>query len=298
MENGRRFEQIPSTSDRLGSERSNSPSYLADDPFQLYEGQRLFPSSQRLGGVGEAQENQILDGIAEENSATSDYIPVERIPEPAFRSYYTLIYFKHRGTVVEVGSELHEEWLNAQDMPSIAPNSPCRSDTRRAQTKAAFAQRADSRQAKFDGLHAELMRRDIRQFDEILHKFFVKGITKLNSSMGVQWREIAKQQIQGGKENNYLQNLEKLEHECTAKNPRNVEIGTNWLMMLLNQNGINIEELLHDIVMITDKATPKVNTLCFKGPTYTGNTLLAGLITSHLTAVGGGGRTRRGQDDG
>nr|CUU98512.1 hypothetical transcript [Hymenolepis microstoma] len=32
-----------------------------------------------------------------------------------------------------------------------------------------------------------------------------------------------------------------------------------------------------------DKKTTKVNTLCFKGPTNTGKTLLAGLITSHLT---------------
>lgn len=208
------------------------------------------------------------------------------------RNVYLIIqYFKFRGIVKEVGTELHEEWEHAQDMPPIEPQTACFSDIRRAQTKSAAAQRAESRHVRFNNLLEELKRRDIRQYEEVFSKFSVGEITELNTSMGVQWREIAKQQIQGlnaerlkeEKECTYLDNLQKLRHDCTVKHPREVDIGTNWLMMLLNQNGINIEELLRDIVMIMDKETTKVNTLCFKGQTNTGKTLLASLITSHLT---------------
>nr|CDS30612.1 nonstructural protein 1 [Hymenolepis microstoma] len=54
-------------------------------------------------------------------------------------------------------------------------------------------------------------------------------------------------------------------------------------MMLLNQNGISINELLTDIINIMDKRSTKMNTLCFKGQTNAGKTLCANLITSHLT---------------
>nr|CUU98180.1 hypothetical transcript [Hymenolepis microstoma] len=62
-----------------------------------------------------------------------------------------------------------------------------------------------------------------------------------------------------------------------------LELGTNWLMPMLNQNGININELSTDIINIMDKKTTEVDTLCFKDQTNTAKTLLANLITSHLT---------------
>ncbi|VDO10616.1 unnamed protein product [Rodentolepis nana] len=80
MENGRRFEQAPTTSTRIGHERPNSTSLFTDDPFDLQEGQRLFPFSKRLGDVGEAKENQIPIGVAAEDSTTNDSIRLERVP--------------------------------------------------------------------------------------------------------------------------------------------------------------------------------------------------------------------------
>ncbi|KAM3171139.1 hypothetical protein ACTXT7_017222 [Hymenolepis weldensis] len=137
----------------------------------------------------------------------------------------------------------------------------------------------------------QLKERDIRSFDEIFKFFTVEEITDFNSTIGVQWREIAKQQLQSPNNkrleteltNGYLENLKNLRHECQVVCERDVEIGSNWLMMMLNHNGIDIGELLKDIVNIMDKRTKKVNTLCFKGQTNTGKKLLANLITSHLT---------------
>nr|CDS30831.1 non capsid protein NS 1 [Hymenolepis microstoma] len=171
------------------------------------------------------------------------------------------------------------------------PNAPCTSDIRRAQTKSVFAQCAETRLAKFGNLLKELMKRDTRQFKDIFQKFSVQKIAKMNSSMGVQWREFAKQQILGlnserlaaERQNTYLDNLQSLKHECFIKSVRDIDLGTSWLMMLLNENHINTEELLRDIINIIIKKTTKVNALCLKGQSNTGKTLLANLITSHLT---------------
>ncbi|VDO10617.1 unnamed protein product [Rodentolepis nana] len=135
--------------------------------------------------------------------------------------------------------------------------TPCAPDIRRAQTKSLNVQRAETRQAKFNHFCNELISRDIRQFEDIFNKFSVKEIRQMNSLMGVQWREIAKQQILGlntqrlkeEKENSYLQNLGNLKHECSVKHSKD----TSWLMMLLNQNGIDISALLNDIIDIMDK---------------------------------------------
>lgn len=205
--------------------------------------------------------------------------------------YLLLQYFKYRGTVKEVGAEMRDEFEMAHDLQPIEPNHPCHSVLQRQKFRSQAAQRESSRKVKFDSLLSELKSRDVRQFEDIFRLFSVEEITNFNSSIGVQWREIAKQQIQSlnaerlemEKQCNYLQNLKNLKHECRVANPRDVDIGANWLMMLLNQNGIDIKELLTDIITIMDKKTTKVNTLCFKGQTNTGKTLLTGLITSHLT---------------
>ncbi|VUZ44508.1 unnamed protein product [Hymenolepis diminuta] len=68
-----------------------------------------------------------------------------------------------------------------------------------------------------------------------------------------------------------------------VKEPRDLDLGKNWLMMVLNGNHIDIHEFLQDIKDIMDKRSMKMNTLCFLGETNTSKTLLANLITSHLT---------------
>lgn len=201
--------------------------------------------------------------------SADDWLFIKNTRQLVRNVYLIIQYFKYRGTVHEVGTELKEEWEHAQDMPPIAPQDSCLSDIRRAQRKSSASQRVESRHAKFSNLLEELKRREVKQFEEIFSKFSVRETTDLNTSIGVQWREIAKQQIQGlnaerlkeERKSTYLENLEKLKHDCTVKHPREVDIGTNWLMMLLNQNGINIEELLQDIIMIMDKKT----TLCLLG---------------------------------
>ncbi|VDO06319.1 unnamed protein product [Rodentolepis nana] len=109
--------------------------------------------------------------------------------------------------------------------------------------------------------------------------------------MGLQWRELAKQfivrsnndRLEKEQKNTYLQNLQELSHNCKVKNPKDLELGASWLMMMLNTNGIDMKQLLDVIVAIIDMKTSKVNTLVFRGPTNTGKTLMAKLINSHLT---------------
>lgn len=144
------------------------------------------------------------------------------------RNVYLIIqYFKYRGIVHEVGTELREEWEHAQQFPAVQPETSCLSDMRRTQNKSLAAQRSESRHTKFTNMLEELKARDIRQYEEIFTKFTVNEITQLNTSMGVQWREVAKQQIQSlnaerlkvERESTYLQNLQNLRHDCTVKHP-------------------------------------------------------------------------------
>lgn len=333
MGNERRSEEIPSTSSGAGFERSSSPSFIADDPYVVEEGQQLFPSAQRLGDMGKGTQNTIPIGMAQESAPPDDGISMGGVPYTPSKFYHTLIlknyakvptainclyvehddhlhvliqardnvcrkitrllndcmvpadewwiakatrqyvrnvfqiiqYFKHRGVVKKVGQELEEEWERSLCLPPLEPQSAYYSELKCAKTKSLVAQRAETRQAKFDSLLEELVRRDIRQFEDIFQKFSVQEITKMNSSMGVQWREIAKQQIQSlnaerlqlEQSSSYLENLRNLKHECATKTSKDVEVGTNWLMMLLNQNNINIGDLLQDIVNIMDKKQPR-----------------------------------------
>ncbi|VUZ41148.1 unnamed protein product [Hymenolepis diminuta] len=80
-----------------------------------------------------------------------------------------------------------------------------------------------------------------------------------------------------------LQNLQSLEHKCNINSPRDLEFGKNWLMILLNSNGIDINELLQNTINVVDKKSTKVNTLSFLGETNTGKMMLTNLNKSHLT---------------
>nr|CDS33272.1 non capsid protein NS 1 [Hymenolepis microstoma] len=90
------------------------------------------------------------------------------------------------------------------------------------------------------------------------------------------------ERLQVEQASSYPNNLRNLKHDCTKKDDKDLELGTNWLMMMLNQSGININELLTDIINIIYTKTTKMDTFCFKGQTNTGKTLLANLIASHL----------------
>ncbi|VDO15942.1 unnamed protein product [Rodentolepis nana] len=100
--------------------------------------------------------------------------------------------------------------------------------------------------------------------------FFVRETTFVNSSIGVQWGEVARQQIRAlnnerlakEKTNAYLRNLSKLQHYCHVKHREDIGLGASWLIAILSANIVDIGSLLGDI-------------------TNTGEALLASLITSH-----------------
>nr|CUU97699.1 hypothetical transcript [Hymenolepis microstoma] len=203
---------------------------------------------------------------------------------------FLLQYLKGRGVVKEVGVEMRDEWETARDMPPVEQPMPCSSDMRRARIRAARNWKTEQKNQKYHNLLEELCIRQVRSFDEAFHKFSPDEITFLNSSIGIQWLQVAKQQIQAlnnerlAKEmtNTYLQNLNELPHECHVKHRRDIVLGATWLRTMFNANSIDIGALLGDVVQIMDKKTAKINTLCFQGQTNTGKTLLANLITSHL----------------
>nr|CDS34279.1 non capsid protein NS 1 [Hymenolepis microstoma]CUU98103.1 non capsid protein NS 1 [Hymenolepis microstoma] len=92
------------------------------------------------------------------------------------------------------------------------------------------------------------------------------------------------QRLKDEQTKSHLENRRGMKHEYSVGNTRDIDLGTNWLMMMLSQHGIDIDELLKDIAYIMDrKKTTKVNSLCFKGQTNTGKKLLANFITPHLT---------------
>nr|CDS29136.2 hypothetical protein HmN_000219400 [Hymenolepis microstoma] len=156
------------------------------------------------------------------------------------RNVYLIIqYFKYRGVVFEVGTELHEEWQQAQDMPPIQPHVTCDSELRRARTKSTIAERTESRHTKFTNLLDELKRSDIRQFEEIFSAFSVNEIwinmdkktTKVNRD-SQQIQSLNAERLQSEKQNSYLQNLQMMKHDCTVKHPREVDIGY-WILLLI-----------------------------------------------------------------
>ncbi|VDO02512.1 unnamed protein product [Rodentolepis nana] len=203
---------------------------------------------------------------------------------------FLLRYFKARGEVKEVGLEMRDEWETARQMPPIEPPSSCSSDNRRARIQTSRELKGEHRMHKYFNLLEELRIRQVRTFDEVFHKFNVDEITLMNSSIGIQWGEVARQQIRAlnnerlakEKTNPYLQNLHELPHDCHVKCREDIELGAGWLIAMLNANSIDIGALLGDIVQIMDKRKTKINTLCFRGQTNTGKTLLANLVTSHL----------------
>uniref|UniRef100_A0A0R3TVC2 ABC transporter ATP-binding protein n=1 Tax=Rodentolepis nana TaxID=102285 RepID=A0A0R3TVC2_RODNA len=66
----------------------------------------------------------------------------------------------------------------------------------------------------------ELRIRNVRTLDEVSYKFNAYGTIFMNSSIGVQWGEVARQQIRAlnnerlakEKTNAYLRNLSELQH--------------------------------------------------------------------------------------
>ncbi|VDO09806.1 unnamed protein product [Rodentolepis nana] len=117
---------------------------------------------------------------------------------------------------------------------------------------------------KFFNHLEELRIRHVRSLDEVFHKFNAYETTFMNSSIGVQLGEVARQQIRAlnnerlakGKTNTYLRNLRELQHFYHAKHREDIELCASWLIVMLNANIV--------------------------GQTNIGKALLPNLITSNL----------------
>ncbi|VUZ56231.1 unnamed protein product [Hymenolepis diminuta] len=135
------------------------------------------------------------------------------------------------------------------------------------------------------------MKRGLRHPRDIFTTFNIEKVTIFNPIIGQHWKNVVRQYIVTinneryllEKSHSFIKNLLFLQHNCNIKGEHDVELGFNWLMMLLNTNATVIHIFLEDIKDIMDKKCMKVNTLCFIGETNTSKTMLANLITSHLT---------------
>ncbi|VDL58456.1 unnamed protein product [Hymenolepis diminuta] len=200
-------------------------------------------------------------------------------------------YFKFRNTPVIIGAELRDIFEIARSMPPLETAEQCYGIQLRTQTKAALNNKVDNRVSKYESLYEELKRRGVRDFDDMYTIFTVHEIMHFNANIGLQWREIAKQAIQAinredlllEQTRTYLENLQEKRHDCYADSEENIQRGVDWLEFMFNMNHIPVYALLTDIIKIMDMKVNKVNCLCFYGQTNTGKTLLANLITSHLT---------------
>ncbi|KAM3180319.1 hypothetical protein ACTXT7_016508, partial [Hymenolepis weldensis] len=91
MENGRRLEEVPTTSSGGRFERSSSPSFIGHDPFNIEEGQELVLSSQRLDDMGKGTQNTVPIGMAQESAPPDDAISMGGVPHSPSKFYHTLI---------------------------------------------------------------------------------------------------------------------------------------------------------------------------------------------------------------
>ncbi|VDL63081.1 unnamed protein product [Hymenolepis diminuta] len=97
---------------------------------------------------------------------------------------------------------------------------------------------------KLINLKEEVIRRNIRHPREIFSAFNVDEVPFLNATLGQCLKEVVKQYIATidnekfilEKSQSYIENLQTMTHNCYNKEPKDLELGTNWLMMLLNSN--------------------------------------------------------------
>ncbi|KAM3180155.1 hypothetical protein ACTXT7_016859 [Hymenolepis weldensis] len=104
-------------------------------------------------------------------------------------------YFKYRNIPVIIGNDLRDVWEVAKYMPPLTTDEQCYGIQIRQQTKAAIDNRVANRTNRYKVLHEELRRRSVRDFEDIYTIFTVDEILQFNASIGLQWREIAKQAI-------------------------------------------------------------------------------------------------------
>lgn len=140
-------------------------------------------------------------------------------------------YFKFRNQPILIGNDLGDIWETPRTMPPLESAEQCFGIQMRTQTKVGINGKIDNRVTKYNMLQEELQRRGIRDFDEIYTVFTVPKIMRFNASIGLQWREIAKQAVcainrQGLLEEQtrtYLENLKEKKHDCYATSPGNIE---------------------------------------------------------------------------
>ena len=126
-------------------------------------------------------------------------------------------------------------------MPALESADQCYGIQLRTQSKAAINSKNDNRISKYKNLYQQLKRRGVTDFGRIYRHFSADEIMYFNATIGLQWREIAKQAISAINEEelqleesrSFLENLKEKKHDCYATSPGNLERGVEWLEFML-----------------------------------------------------------------